>query len=265
MAAEMLTPTDEVTGLPHPILPYDPSDGGDWSRVDFHHHFFPRRSHELAPMMNTATDAQPEDLCIEDLANLAVRVSRGQLLAREIHEEVHKKLLGPVLPTTVDDKFITAVKACSGFVSRWAIDIRLPGENRLVYMPDEVFARVASPRALCGERSYYDRPADYRRRILGNFFINYAIQQDLSHISAQVVDEFLYTMSQPRKVELGNLILKQALEVGIAPVVPLYPDLKRQGYIQPGKVDVRTSVKKTIQANRLTMYYPQLAQRLTAA
>lgn len=265
MAANIPTPTDEMTGLPHPILPFDTPPDDNRNFEDFHHHNFPRRSPELLPSINLNHDAQPEDYCLEDIASVALRVCRGQLLSRPVHEIAHKRLLGPQLPKTVQDKYIHVTKACAGLVSRWAIDLRQPDEDLLVYMDDRTFQKVADPKILCGERYYYDRPANFRRRIIGSFLLQYALEQDLSHVSPLVVDEFLDTKVDSRRTELGNLLLRDALEISLAPVLPLHSRLKKQGMVQPGKANMRSAIKKFIHPERLPAYHRDLSAKLTTA
>lgn len=262
MAANLITPFDEITGLPHAILPFDivPKTGEDFD--DFHHHHFPRKSPELLPQINRNPNVQPEDYCLEDIAAIALRVCRGQLLSRPLHNLGHKRLATVRLPTSVDEKYITVTKACAGIVSRWAIDLRRPDEDLLVYMDDFTFRKVADPKVLCGERAYFDRPANYRRRIIGSFLLKYALEQDLSHVLPAVINEFLDTKVQSRRTELGSLLIRDALEVSLAPVLPIHAQLKRQGMIQPGKSDMRTAIKKFIHPERLPSYYNDLSLKL---
>lgn len=263
MAAEMRTPTDPETGLPYAILPLQSQDHEDvfW---DYHHHFFPRRHPLLLPAHFRDSVQAPESFTLTELAALAVRVSRGQLLPRQTHELGHKRLLGPELPETLEEQFITVSKACAGVVSRWAIDLRRPADDLLVYMDEDTFDRVASPKKLCTERAYYDKPADYRRRIIGSFIVKYAIEQDLSHVSPTLIHEFLDTGNDDRRHELGNFLIKEALEVGMAPVLPQHHELKRKGLIQPGKRDARTAIKKYIHKEKLPVYYDTLSAKLKA-
>lgn len=263
MAAEWLTPTDEIIGLPCLVLPYDvPGD-----RVDYHHHFFPRRSPELVPGFDISDSAPaPGNMNLEDLASMALRMSRGQLLPRAVHELAHKKLLGPTLPQTVDDKFTTTIKACTGMVSRWAVDVRRPEDDMLVLMDDATFSQAASRRVLCTERVYYDRPANYRRQIFGNFFLQYALSKDLEFISPDTVDQFLDAKDDNRQRELGNLILKEALRARIDSVMLLHQRMVREGNIQPGRpLNVATSIRKLIHEESLASFYPILTERLLSA
>jgi len=266
MSVELLpTPTDEITGLPHLILPYDVEPELSWD--DYHHHFFPRRS--LEPVLEKGASRDPEDLPLDTLADLAVRMSRGQLLARGVHMEAHRKRGGPRLPKTLDEKFNTVVAACSGVVSRFALDVRLPADKALVYMDDDTFAKVADPKVLCTERAFYDRPANYRRRVFGSFLMRCSLEQDLTQaISPRVIDLFLdavETNNEARKAELGNLILKEALEVRLAPIEPIHRELRRQGLVQPRRTDLRTATRKLLHNDARPRYWSVLAGKLLTA
>jgi hypothetical protein len=90
-------PTDEVTGLPHVILPYNVPPNSPNARTDYHHHFFPRRSPELyretaglyshvVGVDETGRDIlEPRQPTVAELGSFAVRYCRGQYIVREIH------------------------------------------------------------------------------------------------------------------------------------------------------------------------------------
>lgn len=261
-------PTDPITGLPYAILPVESDYLGDDSIVvNYHHHFYNRRDPELEGEYRLL----PEDfdnldaIPLEILAGFALRISRGQRLPGGTHQLGHRRYpRGPVLPTTVNEKFIIAAKACSGIVSRWALDVTAPKSERFVYMDDDVFAEVASPKLLCTERVYYDKPADHRRKVLGGFFLRHAAMQDLSHISERIVDEFLHTQDDNRRRAVGNVILREAVEVSLAPVIPIYRELKAKGMVQPGRPEPRAMVWKYVHPHRREAALSGLAQRLAA-
>jgi len=262
-------PTDEVTGLPYAIFTPDQSlEGSNYPEPTFHHHFYNRRHPDLEGLKSLPGHYlfHPEDIPLPRIAGLSVRMSRGQRLPTELHRLVHETFpLGPRVPHTLDDKYVTAVLACSGVVSRWAVDITTNrGEINYVHMNDDVFSRVASPKLLCTERAYQDCAADQRRRVLGNFFLRYAINQDLS-IPDNKIDEFLNTTDDSRQRLVGHEILKEAMEVGIAPVVPIYQELKSQGMVRPGRPDLRTSVWKLVHPDRRAAAFRVLRKKFLAA
>lgn len=261
-------PIDPVTGLPHAILPMYVAPHPNHRRtVNYHHHFYNRRHPDLEGDLRLTDDhfQNPENIPLDAIAGLAVRMSRGQQLPIGTHELIHRRYAqGPKLPHTIDEKFVTAVKACSGVVSRWALDVTAPKGRELVYMDDIVFEKVASPKLLCVERANHDKLANDRRRVLGNFFLRYAALQDLGHISERHIDEFLNTADDKRRLAVGNYILREAVEVSIAPLVPMYRELKQQGMVQPGKSDLSTAIWKYVHPHRRDSVFPVLEGSLAA-
>lgn len=261
-------PTDEVTGLPYAILPKDFTYAAELDgAVNYHHHFYNRRHPDLEGEYRLSAEqlANPEDIPFPVIAGFAVRISRGQRLPMTLHQLAHRRFpIGPILPHTIDEKFITAVKACSGVVSRMALDVTAPEGKQLIRMNDETFMKVASPKLLCTERVFYDKPANHRRRILGNFFLRYAVRQDLSHVSERQIDEFLHTDNAAARLAVGHAILREAMEVGLAPVIPMVRELKAQGMVQPGRPDVSTAVWKYVHPNRRERVFRVLRKQLIA-
>ena len=117
---------------------------------------------------------------------------------------------------------------------------------------------------MCPERYFYDRPADHRRRILGNFFMRYAISRDLSHVSERTIDKFLNHRDQTVRRAIGNSILREAFDVMLDPLEPVYLDLKKQGMVQPGRSALRRSIKKYIHPETVPTMHPLLEQKLAS-
>ncbi|MDL2341512.1 MAG: hypothetical protein QFB87_00330 [Patescibacteria group bacterium] len=245
MTPKVMTPTCEVTGLPHPILIYNHPDNRASGLANYDHSFFDRN-----------------DPALRDDAGLAVRMSRGQVLPMWLHRKKHERLSGPLLPQTRDEKFAVAVKACAGVVSRWAIDLRRPDDDLLTYMDDTTFAYVTDYKRLHYEQALKPRGAIHREKIIGMFFLKYALEQDLGHISPALVDEFLGTTSGNRKKEIGNFILNEALDVSLAPVLSMHRTLLDEGMVQPGRTKLRPAVSRMIKRGKLIDYYEPLEQKL---
>lgn len=267
LSYEQRMPTDEVTGLPYTILPVDLSYAHDLDEhVNYHHHFYNRRHPDLEGNYELTGHqlANPEDIPFPIIAGLAVRISRGQRLPIGLHQLAHRRYpIGPALPHNIDEKFTTAVKACSGIVSRWALDLRSNDGDRLVYMDDDLFERVASPKLLCTERVYYDKPANHRRRILGNFFLRYAANQNMQEVVSQkVIQEFLKPRDDIHRRAVGNFILREAMEARLEPLRPMYREMKKLGLVQPGRPDVRTAIWKYIHPERRERVFRVLHKRL---
>lgn len=261
-------PTDPTTGLPFVILPIVESGDlrPDNDLVNYHHHFYNRRHPDLEGDLSLAEDvlANLNELDLQTIAGFAVRMSRGQLLPKEVHWMVHDMYkVGPVLPHTLDEKFETVVKACSGIVPRYAIDVTAPIKDRFVYMDNALFQEVANPKLLCTERVYFDRPANHRRRVIGNFLLRYAISQDLTHISSKVVTSFLSPKNELERICTGNYILKEAMRACVEPIAGRFEELHYFGMVQPGKTSVHTAIRKFIHPERTSELYPALKAQLS--
>lgn len=268
MSEPIRMPSDSLTGLPYPILTtqtaarYLPAD------ENYHHHFYPRRSPELEGLSGLTREQlqQPEHLPLEVLAGYALRMCRGQLLPKPIHNRTHQRFgLGPTLPETVDEKFKTVVLACAGVVSRHAIDPTAPVAEQVVLMTDAQFRHDTTPKKMCPERYYCQRAADHRRRLLGTFFLRFAAERDMSDISPRLIAAFLSrSTGEQRKREIGGRILREALEAGVEPFEPTYQSLLSMGCVQEGKTGLLRSVRKTIHPDRVQLVFPNLVERLRA-
>lgn len=238
MPLKVATPTCEVSGLPHPTLLYDHPENRSSGLFNYDHSFFDRY-----------------DPALSDDAGLAVRMSRGQVLPMWLHRRKHDRLSGPVLPRTRDQKFEVAVKACAGVVSRWAIDLRRPDDDLLTYMDDETFAYVTDAQRLHYEQALKPQGAVHREKIIGSFFMKYALEQDLGHISTSLIEEFLRTGKESRKKEISNFILAEALDVSLAPVLTMHRILLVAGMVQSSRTKLRPAVTKMIKRGKLADYY----------
>lgn len=256
-------PIDAETGLPALILPDSSQNPHE---VNYHHHFFNRRHPQLTGELGSVVDIVTKDLTLDQLAGVAVRMSRGQPLPVDVHVAFHQQYgnIGKRLPTTLDEKFKVAVKGCAGVASRWAIDLARPSSDQLVYMDDDTYNRVASPDKLCPEDNYYDLNKDVRRSILADFFVRYALRHELTMVSGLVVDEFLHTRHERRRRELGNFILAEALDATVDPIAAEHNQLKRQG-LSGGVRSMQTMVRKRVSALGTERHYPTLEETLLAA
>lgn len=245
MYVKVPVPTCEATGLPHPILIYDHPFDRASGLANYDHTFFDRN-----------------DPALRDDAGLAVRMSRGQVLPMWLHRRKHERLSGPVLPQTQEDKFTVAVKACAGVVSRWAVDLRRPDDDLLTYMDDKTFAYVTDNSRMHYEQALKPRGAVHREKIIGTFFLKYALEQDLGHISEGLIDEFLGTKNVSRKKELGNFFINEALDVSLAPVLSMHRTLLDGGMVQPGRSKLRPAVSRMIRRGKLVDYFEPLEEKL---
>lgn len=175
MAEKLPTPICEVSGLPLPVLPIEPREIGALSmKPNRHHHWHPERSNEL-----------------QNLAGLAVRKSRVQLLQPKVHDAYHNMYLGPELPTNEGLAFRLGILAAAGVVPRRALDIREAGKT--VGLTPAAHARIASTVQI-----EHTRP-------LAEFFAAYCAKQDISKL---LVEQLLDPETSP---ELQNQIARDLL------------------------------------------------------
>jgi hypothetical protein len=240
-----ILPTHEASGLPLPVLPIAPPDKGSETWADFDHGFYPERSKPLRQVGGTA-----------------VRHSRGQVLPRWLHERKHKVFPeGPKLPENLAWRHIVAVLACADFVPRQAIDLRGMYDYRVIEMSDRQLEKLALSRAVHVE-GIGTRQEKHVRSCIGRLFARYALEQDLSHISPEVIDEFLSTEDPDVKVRLGSVLLRDAMELSVKPVSAMREQLRDQGLMQLSAKDPLATVENFFVEDCFPDYFTTLDQRL---
>lgn len=259
-------PTDPMTGLPYPILPVNlPPKVDRDCQTNYHHHFYFRTDRDLESDLrpNGFMVRTPEDIPLEFISGLAVRMSRGQILAVGTHDEAHKRFrAGPEPPRNQADKFRIAALASASVTSQFALDFtRSPGQE-LVRMKRDEMEYFFESGSLIAEKHHIDRPAQHRKAVIGSFFLRYAAAQNLTHITNKVVDEFLNTTDARRRIELGGLILSQAVDQSIEPILPIYASLNTLGIVPPARPSLRESVKKLIRVRPVSQIVKELTTSL---
>lgn len=209
--AERMTPVDDLTGMPLPIipklerLPLRHPDIADW-----HHHFHPR-----------------SDPRLKTVGGLALRNSRLQLVAREYHNDgpkrYHKFFDGPPIPESEATQFGMCVLACAGYLPESGIDLR-SGEPVVARLDHNQRNLLRSHRRNNFDYRYFRYGYDPIRR----FFAKYVLEQNLTEILPQrTIDEFLYSRNPNRRSELGRTIIEAAASSATEHIDPAY-DLFRQ-------------------------------------
>jgi hypothetical protein len=253
MAEHIPTPVCEATGLPLPVrqtLTIEPINWALFNFKDYHHHFHPERSPELVTEEGRA-----------------LRVSRGQWLPKELHNRYHKLFDGPPLPVDIDEVFRLTVLSCAGVVPREALDLSKRRSYKKVGLRDEEFELLAAPNSIFIEKAH-SKGASPKRRIIGQFLVSYALKQDLYEvISDRVIEQFLYrSTSAERRKELGNYILREALDMSVDGLAAEHRELRREGYSLPGRpATLFDAQRKLLPKNDLPSYYRQVASNLRAA
>ena len=242
------TPTDPASGLPLPVLPIAaPASSTPAEIVNFHHHFHPRPS-----------------LINDGEAGVALRVSRGQYLPKWLHDHHHNYFAGPKVPQARDAKFRTCVLACAGVIPDHAIDFSGYDGPKLIRMTPYQYAQVATTIAHEGFRKL-DGGITYRNWI-GAFFANYAIEQSFENeVNPLVIEQFLETTNEVRKLRLGKFMLKAAINAAVVPVKPVFNDLWQEGLVSKRQRDLDRVVKSYFIRSRRQDYIPALDEKLRLA
>jgi hypothetical protein len=205
MAAEAITPIDEI-GMPLPLAPtnleiHDASQ----PKPDWHHHFHPKKS----------------PLLTEDDGGKAVRGARLQKADWGLHHnKYHSYYEGPPLPNTQSQKFGIAVLASAGYVPAEAIDLSSE-EPRIVTLSSSQRYRLWRSGEL-----RIGAPDTVRK-----FLQEYTLGQNLAEVNEKLVDEFLNTPSEQRRYKLGGVLLDFAIEKAVEPLDPFYRTAWKKGYI----------------------------------
>lgn len=238
MAAELIAPTDELTGLPYPIAPKcEPIPEGRPDIADIHHGFHKER-----------------DLAGMGLPGIALRNCWKQLVERDLHNEgpgsYHRFYDKTELPAYIEamhcsdkkkaevaihqfeaETFGRVVLACAGVIPRKVIDLS-SGE------PVERDMTCRELKFLCTPNphdSFGYKYITYSYDPIREFLVDYVVRQDLRHLTQSRLDEFLETKDSHRKMILGKMLLKNAAAVASDgdTLKEKYKILKREGRVHP--------------------------------
>lgn len=219
MAAELVTPTDKLSGLPLPIVPdkqwypYGRPDIADW-----HHSWHPR----LAPELRS-------------VGGLALRNCRLQLTARKFHNEgehsYHKYYRGPELPDEEDEQFRLVVLSVAGYMPTRGIDLSGEAPREIDLTPRQ----LSILRKQDSDKEFAYRSFRYGYEPVRDFLSSYCIQNSIgdSRRTQLLVDEFLNTTDNDKRIYLGNLLLAKKSEIASEPIRELYVAAKNKGLLHP--------------------------------
>lgn len=267
MAAELITPLDEVSGMPLPILPQEFLSVHNPDIANWHHPWHA----ESAPQL-------------QGLGGKALRHSRVQLVRATDHNmgdkrrgklTYHDFYIGPPLPDDDGDKFDLCVIAAAGYVPEKAIDLRgdEPTIKRMNKSELELLRTPANIKPLCPtdalrikrravrdyrsskqsgacrnyvkqafaeHRAKQEQQAGfglhhlvYQYQPMRDFFRHYVLEQDLTDVHEVKIEEFLLTRDQARKERLGRWLLGQAVSRRTDSVQYPYQELRRAGKLHP--------------------------------
>jgi hypothetical protein len=243
VSAELLrTPTCEVTGLPLPILPKEPSSNeAPFSfPPNLHHHFHP----EKIPALLT-------------VAGLAVRGCRVQRVNFRLHNDYHKLFSGPELPADDDQSFRTVVLCAAGVVPRMALDLSKRGDYQEVPLSNYNHSFLSRTKIInIGAKES-----------LAVFLAEYAAQQGVEElVDNRILDEFLDKWTaKKRKNEIARLMLTEALGLSLEDINPSYNDFKKEGYLRPRSETLHKVTKRLIRCHSLGHFRQSVENRLVTA
>ena len=252
MAAELITPVDERTGLPYLIAP-------EQYALPLNNPGIANRHHLWHPS---------NDPLFETVAGTALRVSMLQTVEADLHNfsprAYHKVYKGPELPQTTQEIFKRCVLACAGVLPDGVIDLRSgePVERPMAEKEREYF-RIPSSSDEFGYR--YIR---YGYGQIRDFLADYVASQSLNHITPTRIEEFLETKDMDRKRKVGRLLLSGAIAVASDTLREPYFTLRRDDQLHPRmppepQTLIRYKLGNT--SERLEKVMPRLEENLLAA
>ncbi len=274
MAAELITPVDELTGIPLPILPLEFLDHNS-SQANWHHPWHANSAPEL-----------------QGLGGRALRHSRVQLVRATDHNykdktgrpNYHNFYIGPELPTDTRKQFELCVIAAAGYMPDMAIDLR-SGEPVVVPMSDVELTLLRTPakakpvtkadkirlrrritqeydpeeqvgsrrqsykQALNNLRDHQVKQASfgfhhmvYQYQPMRDFFQQLVVEQEVEGINETQVEEFLLTKNIEAKQKLGQQLLELAVHQTADQVEEPYKVLRRAGKFHPKMPEVASKL-----------------------
>ncbi len=214
---ELITPTDELSGLPYPIAPScrdlplnTPQE------ADPHHHFHPGNN-----------------LFFKTIAGIALRNCRLQLTELAHHNKgsgsYHAYFRGPAFSESPNDALKTCVYACAGYIPSKGIDMA-SGEPKVVNLSKEQTAWLRTPSAHDEFGYKYLR---YSYDPLRRFFTDFALAQDLSRVDKLMLEELLVTKAEARKEHLARCLIAVASRLAVQSMQSDYKEAHKAGLLHP--------------------------------
>jgi len=260
------TPSDELTGLPLPVL----MSGSDFMlpgkmprRTNYHHHFHPEKSIELGYDESGVKLHKSDPVRVE---GFALRYSRGQQLPVWLHDRYHDIFSGPELPKSSLDKFTRVVLACAGVVPTMALDLSVPGEFKEVRLTSRQHEFIR-------RRIYFEGAASKtrsKRSSIGKYIAEYSLQNALDSVLTEAeirkrVKEFLKPRSEVQRVHAGRFILGQVVDASVVNLVGIHNEAKKEGMVKKGKKSLGEVALKFFTLDRFQDYFDPLEEKLQVA
>ncbi len=214
-----------LNGLPLPIIPgglldrrHNFGEQYETEKKNYHHHFHPERSQVL----------------LNSLGGKAVRVVRGQVIEKYLHDRYHKIFQGPEIIDDDDQFFRLVVMSIAGSVPPQAIDLSKPGEVNIVeltrkdkrYIRQRLFAEGGQSQSKNHLSTFKES-----KSTIEEFLSTYAAKKCTDIIDEVLFEEFL-DVDTPlrRKRRIGNYILGHTLNEDLRNLERETPKLRQEGY-----------------------------------
>lgn len=234
MAAEILTPTCETTGLPLPILPSEPRIRGAFlfNRPNYHHPHHP--------------DSDP---VLADSRGRALRGSRMIKTPYANHLFYHQTFVGPELPETDEEVFKTLVLNVAGVIPKEGIDISAPHSWSQRPISEDEHSRFAQPGIIKVERA----------KNIARFISEYTLEsRDDDLVSNRELEEFVdNNTSYERKREIASNFLGETLDDLLTELNPLHKKLKQEGLVVNKQSKTLRHVAKSLVRKHAFGYYTE--------
>lgn len=234
MAAELVTPIDELTGIPLPLV-QTVQMRPERFEPDWHHPLHPRRSPELTG----------------NLGGEALRNCRVQRVSYELHHhEYHETYAGPQLPATELDKLKVITAAAAGYIPEAAITFSGRHQPKIIKLSsDKRQALWHSGRIKIGSP-----------KKVQEFLQEYTLSQPLDGVNDSTIDEFLNTDDEFRRVQLGDTLLGLAVYQVAKPISRMYKEAYEAELIPPDRT--RRATRFVLTSLGLRQHRPKLHERL---
>ena len=241
------TPVHRETGISLPVL-VTPED------------FVATRAH---PHHSEHPSNRPE---LQDYAGKVLRRSRTQQLPDHLHSNYsgayHSIFWGPeTLPEDDQGKIVKALLNLGGVIPREAII--LDGEGYDVRaLTDDEHSFLSHPKLTMME-ARNSRNKMFHQRSIGHSIIRYALDQELDDIaSSKVQQEFVRTFDRLREKELGNQMIRVAIDQAIRPALDMFEAAREEGMVDAARLSLRSVVRNFVPASHFGNYYEILFRKL---
>lgn len=214
----LITPTDELTGLPLPIIPPDAPVESDW-----HHHFHPKKS----PVLKQSDGGKA-------LRN--ARLQRVDYLTH--HNGYHSNYEGPPLPESDAGKCALVLMSVAGYMPEFGLRFNAQGEPRIARLTEEMRHRLQTS----GEVRVGS--LDVIRKFLRGHILSQGIET--INVNELTIEEFLTTENIERRRLLGHNLLGQLAIVATQSADEMYYQARRRELLRPGVASSIERFTKTV-------------------